>query len=153
MAQERPGQTLQGTALVHEAWIKLASSENQQWQGRAHFFHAAAEAMRRILIDQARGRQRVRHGGEWRRVEFGHLDMAEDADPDVLLAVDEALAELASEDPVKAEIVKLRFFVGMTVEEAGRALDLSKRTTHRYWNYARAWLFDRLRRQYAPEER
>ncbi|MHB8523906.1 MAG: ECF-type sigma factor [Limisphaerales bacterium] len=146
LAHEVPGQTLQPTALVHEAWLRLVGSENQDFAGRAHFLGAAAEAMRRILIDKARRKRRVRHGQGLVRVDLDHVDLAMETESDTLLRVDEALAKLAAEDRVKAELVKLRFFVGLNIPEAGRALGLSESTTKRYWNYARAWLYDELQR-------
>jgi RNA polymerase sigma factor (TIGR02999 family) len=145
MAGEKAGQTLQPTALVHEAWLRLGGSREQQWKSRAHFFGAAAEAMRRILIDRARVRNRVRHGKGLSRVELDHVDLASEAPAETLLWVDDALSKLAQEDQVKADLVKLRFFVGLSIPEAGRALGLSERTANRYWTYARAWLYDELK--------
>lgn len=146
LAHEAPGQTLQPTALVHEAWLRLVRSENHDFAGRAHFLGAAAEAMRRILIDKARRKRRARHGGGLIRVDLDRVDLAMDTEGDTLLRVDEALEKLAEEDHVKAELVKLRFFVGLSIPEAGRALGLSESTTKRYWNYARAWLYEELHR-------
>lgn len=146
LAHEAPGQTLQPTALVHEAWLRLAGSENQNFSGRSHFLGAAAEAMRRILIDKARRKHRVRHGGGLVRVNLDQLDPAMYTEGDTLLRVDEALQKLAEEDQVKAQLVKLRFFVGLSIAQAGRALGLSESTAKRYWNYARAWLWDELHR-------
>ncbi|MHC1767487.1 MAG: sigma-70 family RNA polymerase sigma factor [Verrucomicrobiia bacterium] len=145
MANEAPGQTLQPTALVHEAWLRLAGSEHQQWRGRGHFFAAAAEAMRRILIDNARRKNRVRHGQGLVRVHLDRVDVAMEADDDTLLRVDEALARLAAEDLQKAELVKLRYFVGLSIPEAGHALGLSESTAKRHWAYARAWLYEELK--------
>ena len=139
LAREREGQTLQPTALVHEAWLKLAGSA-QPWNGRAHFFAAAGEAMRRILIDRARKRRRERHGHGWERLNLDHVDVAITTDDDTLLAINEALTGLAAESPVKADLVKLRFFVGLSIPEAARALGLSEATAKRHWAYARAWL-------------
>ena len=147
MAGEAPGQTLQPTALVHEAWLRLVGSQDQQWKGRGHFFAAAAEAMRRILIDNARRKNRVRHGKGLARVDLDRVDLAIEADDDTLLRVDEALARLAAADPLKAELVKLRYFVGLSIPEAGRALGLSESTTKRYWAFARAWLYNELKSQ------
>jgi len=147
MAGEAPGQTLQPTALVHEAWLRLVGSQDQQWKGRGHFFAAAAEAMRRILIDNARRKNRVRHGKGLARVDLDRVDLAIEADDDTLLRVDEALARLAAADPLKAELVKLRYFVGLSIPEAGCALGLSESTTKRYWAFARAWLYNELKRQ------
>ncbi|HLH56030.1 MAG TPA: ECF-type sigma factor [Verrucomicrobiae bacterium] len=144
MANEKPGQTLQATALVHEAWLRLAGSSEQVWRSRGHFLGAAAEAMRRILIDRARRRARARHGKGLSRVDLDQVDLAAEAPDETLLQVDEALLKFAEEDPVKAELVKLRFFVGLNLLEAGRALGLSERTAHRYWAYARAWLYEEL---------
>jgi RNA polymerase sigma factor (TIGR02999 family) len=143
MARENPGQTLQATALVHEAWLRLGGGESADWRNRTHFFAAAAEAMRRILIDNARRKMAARHGGEAERVEFDleSLELAAGMDVDQLLALHEALNALAAHDAVKAELVKLRFFVGLTLPEAAKALDLSEPTAKRYWAYARAWLY------------
>ena len=145
MARETPGQTLTATALVHEAWLKLVRSESQNWDGRAHFFAAAAEAMRRILIDKARRKRALRHGGEHQRVEVEHSDLASAADDEQLLAVNDALDKLAAQNAVQAELVKLRYFVGMTLEEAAEVLNISARTADNYWAHARAWLFRELR--------
>ena len=145
MAQEAPGQTLQPTALVHEAWLKLVGVEERRFENRAHFFAVAAEAMRRILIDRARRRQTHRHGGQYERVELQDIGLAAPAEDDQLLAVDEALEKLSMEYPVQAQVVKLRYFAGMTNEEAARALNLSVSTVKNYWTFARAWLFDAIR--------
>jgi len=150
MAAEAPGQTLQPTALVHEAYLRLvpgagaAAPRQQNWDGRGHFFAAAAEAMRRILIENARRRRRLKRGGDRQRVEFGQIAVVSDAPSEDLLALDEALDLLAAEDSRKAELVKLRFFAGLSVEDAGRCLGISRATADRYWAYARAWLYDRL---------
>jgi RNA polymerase sigma factor (TIGR02999 family) len=146
LAHEKPGQTLQATALVHEAYVRLIGGPtNQHWNGRGHFFAAAAEAMRRILVDQARRKHRVRHGGELRRIDFdSELQISDEADEN-LLALDEALQRLASEEPEAAEVVKLRYFAGLTIEEVASALGISVRTVNRHWAYARAWLFRQLR--------
>jgi RNA polymerase sigma factor (TIGR02999 family) len=142
MAREMPGQTLQPTALVHEAWIRLVGDGNPRWENRAHFFGAAAEAMRRILIDNARRKQALRHGGQQQRVNLEDLNLAEEAkDEDQVLAVHEALDKLADQDPVKAELVKLRYFAGLTIPEAADVLGLSEPTVKRYWAFARAWLY------------
>jgi RNA polymerase sigma factor (TIGR02999 family) len=140
MANESPDQTLQPTALVHEAWLRLTGRENVQWNGRAHFFAAAAEAMRRILIDNARRKHALRHGGGQQRVDILEQDIAASADDEQLLAINEALDKLAAQDKQKAELVKLRFFVGLTIEEAADILGISVATAKRYWIYARAWL-------------
>ena len=149
LAQERPGQTLQATALVHEAYLRLVGQADSRWDGRRHFFAAATEAMRRILIDNARRKQAVRHGGGLHRTTFEseHLAIAADVPEDELLAVDEALDALAAHDARKAELVKLRYFVGFTLEETAAALDLSVRTAKRDWAYARAWLFREIARR------
>ena len=146
MAQEAPGQTLQPTALVHEAWLRLAGSEAQQWNGRGHFFAAAAEAMRRILVENARRKQRVKHGGELQRVDMTTLDVAILSDDGHLLAVDEALEKLAAHDPLGAQLIKLRFFAGLPNVEAARVLGIPERTAKRTWAYARAWLYEELKK-------
>jgi len=147
LVPEKPGQTLQATALVHEAYLRLVDVQQaQHWDSRGHFFAAAAEAMRRILIDQARRKQRPKHGGDRKRVDLNEgLSLSAAADDDDLLALDEALAKLAVEEPVKAELVKLHFFAGLTLEEAGRILGIAPRTAKRYWAYARAWLYAAVR--------
>jgi RNA polymerase sigma factor (TIGR02999 family) len=144
MAHEAPGQTLQPTALVHEAWLRLAGDEKQVWDSRAHFFAAAAEAMRRILIDNARRRKALRHGGGQARVNLEEIEIEAPADDEQLLAIDEALERFSALDPQKAELVKLRYFIGMTIEEAARALRISEATTKRWWEYARAWLYTEI---------
>jgi RNA polymerase sigma factor (TIGR02999 family) len=141
MAHEAAGHTLQPTALVHEAWLRLVGNQDQEWAGRAHFFAAAAEAMRRILIDKARRRRAVRHGGAQQRVDFEDLDVACPLPDDQLLAVDEALEKLAVEHPRQAELVKLRYFVGLTVQEAAQVLGISADTAKDDSALARAWLF------------
>ena len=142
MANEAAGQTLQPTALVHEAWLRLVGNENQKWDGRAHFFAAAAEAMRRILIDRARRKRAIRHGGDQQRVELQEdVGIASSTDDDQLLAVNDALDKLAAEHKVESELVKLRYFVGMTNDEAAEVLGISPRTAKYYWTHARAWLF------------
>jgi RNA polymerase sigma factor (TIGR02999 family) len=145
MARESPNQTLQPTALVHEAWQRLVGKDNPQFANRAHFFSAAAEAMRRILIDNARRKRALRHGGGQQRVEMEGLDVAAPCDDDELLAVNEALDKLTAIHPVQAEVVKLRYFVGMTNVEAAQALGLSERTVKNYWTHARAWLFREIK--------
>jgi RNA polymerase sigma factor (TIGR02999 family) len=140
MAQEKPGQTLQATALVHEAWIRLAGSNQQQWRGRDHFFSAAAEAMRRILVENARRKQRIRHGGGLERVDVECLDLPIAAEDEKCLQVNEYLDQLASEDPEKAEVVKLRMFAGLKVSEIASILNCSEKTVQRHWNFAKAWL-------------
>lgn len=146
MANEAPGQTLQPTALVHEAWLRLAGSEPQQWNSRAHFFGAAAEAMRRILIENARRKKALRHGAGQQRFDIQDMEIAAATTDDQLLAIDEALAKLAVEQPLKAELVKLRFFAGMSIEEASDVLRISEATAKRWWAYARAWLFAEMKR-------
>jgi len=144
MACESPGQTLQATALVHEAWLRLGGAEQPTWQNRAHFFGAAAEAMRRILIDSARRKKAARHGGHLERVTASAMDIAADAD-DRLLAIHEALERLAAHDALKAELVKLRYFVGLTIDQAAQVLGISEATAKRYWTYARAWLYREIK--------
>jgi len=145
LAQEKPGQTLQATALVHEAYMRLVSDDSRQpWDNRGHFFAAAAEAMRRILIDRAREKLSEKRGGDRRRLDIDSLDLATTAAPDQLLAIDEALAKLALCDPAAARLVELRYFAGLTVDQAGKALGISTATAYRHWNYARAWLHGEL---------
>jgi len=147
MDNEAAGQTLQPTALVHEAWLRLAGNEGQKWDGRAHFFAAAAEAMRRILIDRARRKRAVRHGAGQQRVDIQEVDLASSNDDDQLLAVSDALDKLAIQHKAEAELVKLRYFVGMTNEEAAEVLGITPRTAKYYWTHARAWLFREIKRQ------
>ena len=137
MANEAAGNTLQPTALVHEAWLRLVGKDNPTFAGRAHFFAAAAEAMRRILIDRARRKSALRHGGGQARVDIQQIDLASPDADDQILAVSEALDKLAAQDPVEAELVKLRYFAGLTVEEAAGLLDISPRTARNYWAHAR----------------
>ena len=146
MACEAPGQTLQPTALVHEAWLRLVGSGADRWNSRGHFFAAAAEAMRRILVENARRKQRVKHGGELQRIHLTTLDVAIASDDGHLLAVDEALEKLAARDPVGAQLIKLRFFAGLPNIEAARLLGIPERTAKRTWAYARAWLFEELKK-------
>jgi RNA polymerase sigma factor (TIGR02999 family) len=147
MANEVPGQTLQPTALVHEAWLRLVGNEHQNWNGRAHFFGAAAEAMRRILIDNARRKRAVRHGGGQARLDIQQVEIASASKDDELLAVHEALEKFAERDRQKAELVKLRYFVGLTTEEAAEVLGISIPTADRWWNFSRAWLFEEIERE------
>lgn len=149
LARERPGQTLQATALVHEAWLRVHGGASQRWDNQEHFFAAAAEAMRRILIENARRKLAARHGGGWQRTESAPDDLAiaGGALADELVQVDEALDALAAHDARKAELVKLRYFAGFTLEEAGAAMGLSERTAKRDWAYARAWLFREIARR------
>jgi RNA polymerase sigma factor (TIGR02999 family) len=149
MASETPGQTLQPTALVHEAWMRLTSDEKRKWNDRNHFFAAAAEAMRRILVDNARRKRAERHGGGQQRVEMPEIGSAVLENDDKVLAVNEALEKLAVLDRQKAELVKLRYFVGMTIEQVAEALGLSERTAKRYWAFARAWLHEEIKAQQA----
>lgn len=146
LRNEAPGQTLQGTALVHEAYVKLVASPHQQeWSNRRHFFAAAAEAMRRILIDNARRKQSIKHGGEFQRKPLdGHLAAKDPADQSDLLAISDALEKFSAEDPQKAELVKLRYFAGLTLPEISEILGISRATASRQWTYAKAWLFDEI---------
>lgn len=146
MANEAPGQTLQATALVHEAWIRLlgADGNEQSWGNRAHFFAAAAEAMRRILIDRARSKKRIKRGGEWKRVQMDDVDVAETVPPDVLLEIDDAIEKLTKEDPQAAQFIKLRFFIGLEMTEIAKTMEISERAAYRMWAFARAWLFKEL---------
>jgi RNA polymerase sigma factor (TIGR02999 family) len=146
LAQEKPGQTLQATALVHEAYLRLvAGGEVQVWNSRGHFFAAAAEAMRRIFLNRARDKKRQKRGGGWKRQDLDALDVADHASDEQLVALDEAMERLGQEMPACAELVKLRFFAGLTQAEAAQALGLAKRTADRHWAYARAWLYEALR--------
>jgi RNA polymerase sigma factor (TIGR02999 family) len=145
MANEAAGQTLQPTALVHEAWLRLVGEQNPKFANRAHFFAAAAEAMRRILIDNARRKRAVRHGGGQQRVDVYQVQLVSPTDEDQLLAVNEALDKLAAQSKPEAELVKLRYFVGMTLEEAAQVLGISARTADNYWAHARAWLFREIK--------
>ena len=153
MRQERPDQTLQATALVHEAYLRLVDSNtNRSWDGRGHFFAAAAEAMRRILVDQARCRGRIKRGGGGggggrQRVDLENIDLPVNEPPEELLVVDEGLTALAAQHPEKAQLVKLRYFAGLTVEEAAQAMGTSVATANRHWAFARAWLFRYLNPQ------
>ncbi|MBI3407252.1 MAG: sigma-70 family RNA polymerase sigma factor [Planctomycetes bacterium] len=145
MAHEAPDQTLQATALVHEAYVRLVDVEKvQQWNSRGHFFAAAAEAMRRILIDRAREKLSLKRGGDWRRVPLDRVDLQAGTPPEDLLALDEALAELTRLDPTAGQLVKLRYFAGLSVEEAADALNLGVATAYRHWTFARAWLHNRV---------
>jgi RNA polymerase sigma factor (TIGR02999 family) len=147
MAREKAGQTLQPTALVHEAYVRLVGSDpGRRWDGRSHFFAAAAEAMRRILVENARRKASLKRGGELTRRDLDEIQLAAPGVDEDLLALDEALQKLAEKDPVKVELVKLRHFAGLTVEEAGRALGISVTTANRYWAYARAWLHQEIAR-------
>ncbi len=145
MANEAAGNTLQPTALVHEAWLRLVGQENPKFAGRAHFFAAAAEAMRRILIDRARHKRALRHGGGQVRVDIQQIDLASPEAEDQLLAVNEALDKLAAQDPVEADLVKLRYFAGLTTDEAASLLEISPRTARNYWAHARTWLYHEIK--------
>jgi RNA polymerase sigma factor (TIGR02999 family) len=145
MSQEKPGQTLQATALVHEAYLRLvAVADSQRWQNCGHFFAAAAEAMRRILVEAARRKGRARHGGGQRRIDLDERDFVAESPSDDLLAIDDALTRLAELDPKRAELVKLRFFAGLTMPEAAAALGISLATAERHWAFARTWLYAEL---------
>jgi RNA polymerase sigma factor (TIGR02999 family) len=146
MARELPGQTLQATALVHEAWLRLVSVEHQNWQNRAHFFGAAAEAMRRILIENARRRGQLKRGGKWQRIDWEGLDIPQLEPDQKLLAIDDALQALAEVGGLEARVVKLRFFAGLEYGEIAALLNISERTAHRYWSFARVWLYQYLRK-------
>jgi RNA polymerase sigma factor (TIGR02999 family) len=142
LATERPDHTLQATALVHEAYVRLVhGGQELRWDGRGHFFAAAAEAMRRILVDSARRKRRPKHGGNLKRVELDQAARVTQVPADDLLALDAALTRLAAEEPVKAELVKLRFFAGLTVPEAAKVMGISQSTAERHWTYARTWLY------------
>jgi RNA polymerase sigma factor (TIGR02999 family) len=146
LTREKPGQTLQATALVHEAYIRLVGGKpTQQWDNRWHFFAAAAEAMRRITIDRARDKKRLKRGGEFHRIDLEQAEIELDSNEDDLIALDEALGELEREDEVAAQVVKLRYFAGLKQREVATALGISLRTAERQWAFAQAWLYDRLR--------
>jgi RNA polymerase sigma factor (TIGR02999 family) len=155
LAQEKPGQTLQATALVHEAYLRLVESERRgssplHWNSRGHFFAAAAEAMRRILIERARSCHRLRRGGRRQRRDLDRLDVAAEESADDLLALDEALERLAVEEPAAAQVVKLRYFAGLTIGQTAAGLGISVRTANRHWAYAKAWLYKQLYPQGGP---
>jgi RNA polymerase sigma factor (TIGR02999 family) len=148
LAHEKPGQTLQATALVHEAYLRLVDVEQaQRWNSRGHFFAAAAEAMRRILVEQARRKQTEKHGGKRKRLDWAQVDPITQADPEAILDLDEALTILGGEDPEAAQVAKLRLFSGLSVEEAAQTLSVSRAQAYRQWAYARAWLQARLREE------
>jgi RNA polymerase sigma factor (TIGR02999 family) len=144
MANETPGQTLQPTALVHEAYLRLVKAPERQWSGRGHFFGAAAEAMRRILIENARRKKALRRGGGAQRLDIDEIEVAAAPEADELLAVNEALEKFATQEQQKAELVKLRYFAGLTIEEAAEALGISAPTAKRWWAYSRAWLYQEM---------
>ena len=155
LALEKPGQTLQATALVHEAYLRLmgnqsAAQAREHWDSRGHFFAAAAEAMRRILINRARDKKRIKRGGNRRRVDLDQLAIVDDASDEDLLALDDALERLAQQHKACAELVKLRFFTGLTQAEAAACLGIARRTANRYWAFARVWLFDTLSKDTDP---
>ena len=152
LAHEEPGQTLDATGLVHEAYLRLFSGEGerQHWDSRGHFFAAAAEAMRRILIDKARRKQRLKHGGDRQQIELLEQDLAVSESPDELLALDEALTKLAEQDPTAAQLVKLRVFTGLSIEDAAEMLGFSRATGYRHWSYARAWLCCQMQGENSP---
>lgn len=145
MSRERAYHTLQPTALVHEAWMRMTGKENRHWENRAHFFGAAAEAMRRILIENARRKARLKRGGDWLRVDLEKIELAETTPEEKILLINEALERLQLESPQKAQVVVLKFFGGYTNEEAARALGVAERTIERHWAYAKAWLFESIR--------
>jgi RNA polymerase sigma factor (TIGR02999 family) len=147
MAQESVGQTLQPTALVHEAWLQLSGSGNRNWQNRAHFFGAAADAMRRILIDKARRKARLKHGGGQSRLNVDEMDLAQTTPDDNMLLIDDALQALEKEDPEQARVVVLKFFAGLTNEEVAESLGVSERTARRQWECAKAWIFQWIQNQ------
>ncbi len=147
LAREKPGQTLQGTALVHEAYLRLVGSDREQhWDNRRHFFAAAAEAMRRILVDNARRKSRPKHGGDRERVAFDEVQATRSDSPDELLQIDEALNRLGQEDETAAEVVKLCYFAGLTVEQASEMMGISRATAYRHWTYAKTWLHAEIKR-------
>jgi len=146
MAKEGAGHTLQPTALVHEAWLRLAEGQNQQWDNRGHFFAAAAEAMRRILVESARRKKRLKHGGQLERVDVDAVELPSPVPDDELLALDEALDRLSTVDSRAAEVVKLCFFIGLTQEQAAKELAVSLSTAERLWSFARAWLFQEMQK-------
>jgi len=163
LSREPPGQTLQATALVHEAYLRLvarpswpcfhgleARATGQTWKGRTHFFAAAAEAMRRILVENARRKHRLKHGGGLQKVELDSADIAIGEPPEDVIALDEALTKLAEEEPIVAELVKIRYFAGLTLEQAAEILGVSRRTADRYWAYARAWLYKEITKPEKP---
>jgi RNA polymerase sigma factor (TIGR02999 family) len=145
LRNERPEHSLQATALVHEAYLRLLGGDHPAWNDRHHFFRAAAEAMRRILIEHARKRTRVKRGGKRIRVELSGLDLSREQDLDEILALDDAFRRLEKQDPKAADVVRLRFFAGLSVEETAKAMNLSERTVKREWAYARAWLYESLK--------
>ena len=152
MAREAPGQTLQPTALVHEAWLRLAGGENKNWDNQGHFFAAAAEAMRRILIDRARARSRLRRGSGAEHVSLDQVTIASEDPSETVLAINEALDRLTARDSFKAEVVKMRYFVGLSQDEIARALGVSEPTVRRHWAIARAWLYAEMKANEGPAQ-
>jgi len=146
LTREPPGQTLQATALVHEAYIRLVEAECRNWNSRNHFFMSAAEAMRRIIIENARRKKTLKHGGGQKRIDLDNAAITVEESPEELMALDEALAELAVEDSTKADLVKLRYFAGLNIDQAAEILGISRATAIRHWSFARAWLFQRIRK-------
>ena len=148
MSRERSDHTLQATALVHEAYIKMSDHmDRQEWENRAHFFAAAAQAMRRVLVNHARDRKRLKRGGDQQRVAINVMDLAEDTDPDTILALDAAVERLKQKDPHYAELVHLRFYAGLSVDETAEVMGISKRSVIRHWNFARAWLHKEMKKE------
>ena len=145
LSHEPPGQTLQATALVHEAYIRLVGNEAQSWNSRGHFFAAAAEAMRRILVENARRKLSGKHGGHLKKVDFAHIELASESLSSEVIALDEALARLSEEDHQAAELVKMRYFAGLSLAQTARAIGISPRTADRCWAYAKAWLYHEIR--------
>lgn len=150
MSHERPGQTLDATALVHEVYIRLVGAEAQNWSSRTHFFAAAAEAMRRILIENARRKQRCKHGADRHKVDLDDSKIVIEGPSNDLIALDEALSMLAEEDRIVADLVKMRYFAGLTIEQTAEVLGVSRRTADRYWAYARAWLYQKITKSEKP---
>jgi len=144
--REPPGQTLQATALVHEAYLRLVGAEAQNWRSRGHFFAAAAEAMRRILVENARRKKSAKCGGGHLRIDLDSVAASGEEKSDELIALDEALAKLAAQDPTKADLVKLRFFAGLNIDQAAEVLQISRATAVRHWSFARAWLYDQIKK-------
>ncbi|PYJ97662.1 MAG: RNA polymerase subunit sigma-24 [Verrucomicrobia bacterium] len=147
MSREAQNQTLQPTALVHEAWLRLTTDEEMGWQNRGHFFGAAAEAMRRILIERARRRSRLKHGGGQVRIDIQELELADTTPDEKVLLINEALERLQAEDPEKARVVVMKFFGGLTNRELAESLNVTERTVERHWAYAKAWLFGAVRQE------
>jgi RNA polymerase sigma factor (TIGR02999 family) len=145
LAEQPPGQTLQPTALVHEVYLRLLGNGNHSWQNRKHFFAAAAEAMRHLLVDRARRKAAARHGGGWRRLDLDKVVIAANTSDENILLISEALEKLAAHDPASAELVKLRFFGGLTFPQSAEVMGISERTAQRFWAYARAWLFREIK--------